>query len=208
MTDRTRTAGYLRRLLPLLVLGLILAFFYAGFELKDARLLPSALVGQSFPAFSLPRLHDGDVLATERDLIGAVSLVNVWATWCPSCAAEHSTLSDIVRTTGIVLIGINYKDDAAKARQWLRERGDPYRFHIVDASGDLGVELGVYGAPETFVVDADGVVRHRFVGEVTERVWREELSPVVESLGGVDATHAEGPDAAMKDAAMNVGAGM
>ena len=161
---------------------ILAGILYLGFTLRDPTLLPSALVGQPFPEFDLPTLGDPPGRATRADVAGDVRLVNVWATWCPTCLAEHGELMRIRRATGLSIIGVNYKDDSAEARAWLARHGDPYDFNVVDAAGDLGVDLGVYGAPETFLVDAGGTIRYKRVGEVNRRVWKEEIAPAVAAL--------------------------
>ena len=170
-----------KRLLPLAVFAALAATLYLGFSLRDPHLLPSALLDKPVPEFDLPTL-DGARRTSRADLLGAPRLVNVWATWCPTCLAEHGELVRIRAETGLSIVGINYKDDAAEAVAWLNRHGDPYDFNIVDADGDLGVELGVYGAPETFLVDARGVVRYKHVGAVTAAVWRDELAPALRAL--------------------------
>ena len=172
-----------KRLLPLAVFAALAAILYLGFSLRDPHLLPSALLDKPVPQFDLPTLGDAR-RASRADLIGAPRLVNVWATWCPTCLAEHGELLRIRAETGLSIVGINYKDDAAEAIAWLNRYGDPYDFNIVDANGDLGVNLGVYGAPETFLVDAEGVVRYKHVGAVTAAVWRDELAPALRALAG------------------------
>ena len=169
------------RILPLAGFALLATLLYLGFSLKDPTLLPSALIGQPFPRFQLPLLH-GEGEATETRLRGAPKLVNVWATWCPTCLAEHGELLRIGRETGLAIVGINYKDDVAKARAWLARHGNPYEFNVVDANGDLGVDLGVYGAPETFLIDAAGIIRHKRVGEVNRQVWEAEIEPALRRL--------------------------
>jgi cytochrome c biogenesis protein CcmG/thiol:disulfide interchange protein DsbE len=104
----------------------------------------------------------------------------VWATWCPTCAAEHAELMTIAERTGLPIVGINYKDDPAKARRWLAQYGDPYVLNLVDANGLIGVELGVYGAPESFLVDAEGTIVYKRVGEITPRIWQDEIVPHLE----------------------------
>ena len=169
-------------IVPLAVFVGIVLLLYAGFGLGRADLLPSALLDKPFPDFSLPTLAGEPAHRSREDLLGEVRLVNVWATWCPTCAAEHDELARITTETGIGIVGINYKDDPNAARAWLAERGDPYLFHIVDSSGDLGVNLGVYGAPETFVLDAEGIIRFKQVGAVTAETWRDSMGPMVASL--------------------------
>ena len=152
---------------------------------KDPTELPSALVGEPFPAFNLPSLMAEQQCVTEQDFKGDVVLVNVWATWCFACRIEHPMLNEL-SAKGVKIIGLNYKDQRAEAKEWLAERGNPYQFNIFDAQGQLGIDLGVYGAPETFLVDASGIVRHRRVGVVDERVWNTEFRALYEQLNGSD----------------------
>ena len=166
---------------PLAGFAALAVVLYLGFSLRDPHLLPSALLDQPFPAFELPVLGSTGRRATRADLQGEVRLVNVWATWCPTCLAEHGQLKRI-RQTGLSVVGINYKDDSAEAIAWLARYGDPYAFSVVDADGDLGVDLGVYGAPETFLLDAEGVIRYKHVGAVDEAIWGDEIAPAIEAI--------------------------
>ena len=177
---------------PLGAFIVLVALLYAGFYLNDPHDLPSALIGKPFPAFDLPGLTGGDTRFTAADLRGRVVLVNVWATWCPTCRAEHEELLRIRTESGVPIIGINYKDDPDKARLWLQRLGDPYEFNIVDKDGQLGVELGVYGAPETFLVDASGRIVYKRVGEVNRSVWEREIKPRVDALANAAAGAARG----------------
>lgn len=152
---------------------------------KDPTELPSALVGEPFPAFNLPSLKDEQSTLTEQDLKGDVLLVNVWATWCFACRIEHPMLNKLSQQ-GVKIVGLNYKDQRAGAVAWLVERGNPYQFNIFDAQGSLGIDLGVYGAPETYLVDAEGIIRHRRVGVVDERVWNAEFRVLFEQLTGAE----------------------
>ena len=152
---------------------------------KDPTELPSALVGEPFPAFNLPSLDDEQSTFTEQDLKGDVLLVNVWATWCFACRIEHPMLNELSQQ-GVKIVGLNYKDQRAGAKAWLVERGNPYQFNIFDAQGSLGIDLGVYGAPETYLVDAEGIIRHRRVGVVDERVWNAEFRALYEQLTGAE----------------------
>ncbi len=171
-------------LLPLFLFLVLGGFLLRGLQL-DPQAMPSALIDQPFPEFDLPVL--GAQERTRRDLVtGEVALFNVWATWCASCRVEHPFFMELARR-GVPIYGINYKDVDAGALQWLEELGDPYRLSIVDAEGSLGLDLGVYGAPETYVVDSEGIIRFRHVGVVDERVWREVLEPIVQELRGVDS---------------------
>lgn len=165
----------LKLFLPLLAFAVLSIFLFRGLWL-DPREMPSALVGRPVPAFSLPRLgEDGEV--SQADLAGQVGLLNVWATWCPSCRVEHPYLVQLAER-GVPVYGLNYKDDDAAALRWLEQLGDPYRFNIADREGTLGLDLGVYGAPETYLVDATGVIRYRHVGVVDDNVWRTILEPL------------------------------
>jgi len=175
-----------RLFVPLALFVLIVGFLYAGFSLEDPHRLPSALVGHPFPQFDLPLLADTNERATTERLVGRTVLVNVWATWCPTCKAEHGELMRIHEETGLPIIGINYKDKPAAARDWLIRYGDPYEFNIVDADGRLGVDLGVYGAPESFLVDRDGTIVYKRVGEVNRRIWHQEMKPLLTQLEARD----------------------
>lgn len=164
---------------PVGVFLLVVGVGYVGFSLNDPHELPSALLGKPFPAFQAPLLADPDRTVARDDLLGEPVLVNVWATWCPTCKAEHDELLRIRRNTGLRIVGVNYKDDAAEARRWLQAYGNPYDMVIQDPDGSLGVELGVYGAPESFLLNADGVILYKRVGDINPRIWRDELGPLV-----------------------------
>ncbi len=166
--------------IPLIIFMVLAAFFWKGLSL-DPTAMPSALLDKPVPAFSLGTVNDEQRQVTQDDLKGKVSLLNVWATWCISCRQEHPYLLAIAEQ-GIPIYGVNYKDDVIKARQWLKDLEDPYQFSIVDADGRLGIDLGVFGAPETYVVDKLGVIRYKHVGVVSDKVWTETLLPIVESL--------------------------
>jgi cytochrome c biogenesis protein CcmG/thiol:disulfide interchange protein DsbE len=167
-------------LLPLALFLIIAVLLYRGLFLDPTR-LPSALIGKSFPAFTLPALDDPSRMLTRENIKGRPALVNVWATWCPSCRQEHPVLTQL-SDQGVVIYGINYKDDPDAAKQWLRNLHNPYRLNIEDAAGTLGLNLGVYGAPETFFIDAQGIIRYRYVGIIDRRVWQEELAPIYDKL--------------------------
>ncbi len=150
---------------------------------NDPSLLPSALLDQPLPTFEAASLDDPRRLITTNDLKGEVALLNVWATWCPTCRAEHEMLNGLA-DEGIIIYGVNYKDEPGKARGWLATLGNPYRFNINDQAGQLGIDLGVYGAPETFLLDAEGVIRYRHVGAIDERVWRRDFEPRIKAIEG------------------------
>jgi len=175
----------LKLFVPLLLFAVLAIFLFRGLAL-DPRELPSALIDRPLPEFNLPALGE-DRNLSKADVVGQVSLFNVWATWCISCRVEHPYLQRLA-DAGVSIYGINYKDEDAAAIRWLQELGNPYRTNIVDTQGTLGLDLGVYGAPETYLVDADGVIRYRHVGVVNERVWKGILAPLYLEFGGKIAT--------------------
>jgi len=167
---------------PLVVFAILSLFLLKGLD-RDPTELPSALVGEPFPSFTLPSLANDQEILSERDLDSQVVLVNVWATWCFACRIEHPMLNQLA-AEGIAIIGLNYKDQDQQAIQWLKQKGNPYVFNIVDAQGSLGFDLGVTGAPETYLVDAQGIIRYRRVGVVDQRVWDDEMSSLYQQLVG------------------------
>jgi len=169
----------LKLFLPLILFTLLAMALFRGLSL-DPTAMPSALIDRPLPAFTLPALGD-DSRLSQANLQGQVALLNVWATWCVSCRVEHPYLKQLA-DQGIPIFGLNYKDDDQQALRWLSELGNPYRATIADREGTLGLDLGVYGAPETYLLDANGVVRYRHVGVVDEAVWRDTLEPMYTSL--------------------------
>jgi cytochrome c biogenesis protein CcmG/thiol:disulfide interchange protein DsbE len=169
----------LKLFLPLVLFAALALFLFRGLELNP-RELPSALIDRPLPAFSLPALGEERLLSRD-DVTGRAALLNVWATWCVSCRMEHPFLRQLAER-GVPIYGINYKDDDAAARRWLEELGDPYLANVADREGSLGLDLGVYGAPETYLLDAAGVIRYRHVGVVDERVWQGTLGPLYDEL--------------------------
>ena len=165
--------------LPLFLFALLAMFLFRGLFL-DPTEMPSALIDRPLPTFSLPTLG-GDRQLSRDDVTGEVALLNVWATWCVSCRVEHPYLKQLA-DAGIPIYGLNYKDTDSAAQRWLQELGNPYRLNIADREGTLGVDLGVYGAPETYLLDASGVVRYRHVGVVDEQVWETVLKPLYREL--------------------------
>ncbi|MGN5517592.1 DsbE family thiol:disulfide interchange protein [Halopseudomonas sp. Lyrl_26] len=176
-------------LIPLILFlglaGLFLKTLYDKKNLQDLAIdpsaLPSALIGKPVPAFALPSLDEPGRTLTEQDFRGEVALVNVWATWCPTCRAEHAMFNKLA-SQGVTIHGVNYKDNSEAARRWLEELGNPYQLNVEDPQGSLGINLGVYGAPETFLIDADGVIHYKYIGAVDERVWADQLGPRYQAL--------------------------
>ena len=169
------------------ILAIPLVVFLAGVVFllypalyKDPSELPSALIDKPFPEFSL-RDVQSDKVITRADLLGKPALVNVWGTWCVACRVEHPVLNKLAQQ-GVVIYGINYKDVNADALKWLKDFHNPYQLNIRDDEGSLGLNLGVYGAPETFLIDSKGIIRHKFVGVVDETVWREQLAGLYQGL--------------------------
>ncbi|MEM9620990.1 MAG: DsbE family thiol:disulfide interchange protein [Pseudomonadota bacterium] len=178
--------------IPLGVFLLILLVGYLGFSLDKRNELPSALLGNSFPTFDAADLFAPQTRVTREDIVGRPALVNVWATWCPTCKAEHEELMRIASISDVYLVGLNYKDDRHLALQWLADYGNPYDRVIVDPDGSLGVELGVYGAPETFLLNGAGEVVYKRVGDVNRRIWDDEIAPRLAHMGMTVAHQASG----------------
>lgn len=169
----------LKLFLPLIVFAILAIFLMRGLKL-DPNAMPSALLDKPWPAFLLPTLETNSSV-TEKNLQGQKALVNVWATWCTTCRIEHPFLMQLAQN-GIQIVGINYKDNREDAARWLQEKGNPFRFTVVDADGKLGLDLGVFGAPETYFIDAKGVIRYKHIGDLNERVWNDKLKSVWNSL--------------------------
>ncbi|MDP2243886.1 DsbE family thiol:disulfide interchange protein [Pseudomonas sp.] len=166
-------------LLPLAAFLVLAGFLYKGLYL-DSRDIGSTMIGKPLPEFALPSLEEPSRTLGTADFEGP-ALVNVWATWCPTCRAEHEMLNFLAEQ-GVAVYGINYKDNGDAARRWLIELGNPYRFNVEDPKGSLGINLGVYGAPETFLIDKNGTIRHKYVGAIDETVWRQQLAPLYREL--------------------------
>ncbi len=171
----------LRFTLPV-VLFLILVIVLALGLSKDPSLVPSPLVGKPAPEFSLPRLRTPDQNLSLAELRGSVSLLNVWATWCAGCRQEHDMLLEIAATGIVSIYGLNWKDNRKDALRWLRVLGDPYIANAVDDQGEVCIDYGVYGAPETFVLAPDGRVAYKHVGPITREIWEQTLRPLIAGL--------------------------
>jgi len=169
--------------IPLFLFFALGVLLWRGLQLDPSE-LPSALIDKPMPSFSLSSLDKAENILTEADVkFGEPVLLNVWATWCPSCKAEHAQLNRIATEEGVKIVGVNYKDEREKAKVWLERYLDPYVLNIYDEKGSLGLDLGVYGAPETYVLDGNGVIRYKHVGVVDEKVW-QQLKGVIASLKG------------------------
>ncbi|NMP30264.1 DsbE family thiol:disulfide interchange protein [Thalassotalea sp. M1531] len=173
--------GKIIRFLPLIVFIALGVVLYRGLFLKPQE-LPSALVGKPVPEFTLTGLKDGDRTLTSVGQKGDIKLLNVWATWCPSCRYEHPYLLDLAKSDQFKLYGLNYKDERDLAIKWLEDLADPYQYSIFDPNGRLGLDLGVYAAPETFVIDHNGIIRKRFAGPIDGKVWQKEFAPLIKTI--------------------------
>lgn len=177
MTKPWRIALYAVPLLVFLVLAILL-----GSRLgTDPTELPSARIGKPVPEFRLSSLKEPERMLSADDLKGQVTILNVWATWCISCQVEHPVLMQL-QAMGVPIVGVNYKDYRESALQYLALHGDPFRFSVFDEKGDLGLDLGVYGAPETYLLDETGHIRYRFVGVLDPQNWERVLKPRYEAL--------------------------
>lgn len=170
-----------KRMLPLVVFAILVVFLWKGLG-KNPSVVPSALVGKPVPSFDYPTLMNPSQDVTNKLFLGHVSLLNVWATWCITCKAEHGQLMEIARSGVVNIYGLNYKDDRAKAVKWLKTEGDPFKKVIYDPKGNLAINLGVYGTPETFVIDKKGIIRDKVIGPISPQVWQDRLLPEIKKL--------------------------
>ena len=164
-------------LLGLLFYGVLVS------DRADREALPSPLIGKPAPEFSLPVLHEPGRLVSSQDLRGQPYLLNVWGSWCPACRVEHPVLTRFAETQRLRVIGSNWKDEHADAMRWLEQFGNPYWLVLVDYDGRKAIDWGIYGAPETFLVDAEGVVRWKHVGPVDDAIIANDLLPALDALG-------------------------
>lgn len=175
----------MRKLLYLtpVLLGLILGglFLYVLLVDLDTETIPTPLLNQSMPEFSLPTVQDSEQVVTKSDLDGEAYLLNVWATWCITCKIEHPFLNKLSQE-GVLVIGLDYKDTREEATKWLRQFGNPYRLNLFDEEGTLGFNLGVTGAPETFFIRPDGTVAYKHIGAINQNNWDQELKAIYDEL--------------------------
>ena len=175
----------LNRWLPLVLFGAIAALLAAGVWLSrnpDRQALPSPLIGKPAPAFSLPVLHEPGRLVTSRELRGAPYLLNVWGSWCPECRVEHPVITRFAETKRVRVIGYNWKDEHADALRWLEQFNNPYWLVLVDYDSKYAIDWGIYGAPETYLVDGKGIIRWKHVGAMTDAVVAAQLLPVLRQV--------------------------
>jgi len=170
-----------RFLWPLGIFVLLVAFLAVGLTLNP-REVPSPLVGKPAPAFELPVLQQPDKRFSPADMRGKVWLLNVWASWCDTCRDEHPLLVALQKKNVLPILGLNYKDKDEEARRWLKQFGDPYQFSVVDAEGRIGIDYGVYGVPETYLIDAEGVIRLKQIGALTPAILEQKILPLALAL--------------------------
>jgi cytochrome c biogenesis protein CcmG, thiol:disulfide interchange protein DsbE len=169
---RIWVVGIFIALVTLLAIGLTL----------NPREVPSPLIGKPAPAFELPLLHEPDKRFSQKDMLGRVWILNVWASWCPPCLIEHPIVSELARSGLAPVVGLNYKDAREDALPWLSRNGDPYKISVQDAAGRIAIDYGVYGVPETYVIDRDGVIRFKHVGPLTPEVAERRIRPLLKEL--------------------------
>ncbi len=172
-----------RYLVPLVIFLVLVGFLAVGLRLNP-REVPSPLIDRSAPAFNLPSVRDPERTVGLADLKQQVSLFNVWASWCVSCRQEHPLLVELSRRDVVPIYGLNYKDSRSDALRWLNSLGDPYQASAFDEDGRVGIDWGVYGVPETFVVDRNGIIRHKHTGPISVDDWKNTLLPMIRQLQG------------------------
>jgi cytochrome c biogenesis protein CcmG, thiol:disulfide interchange protein DsbE len=175
-------------ILPLALFGVLVVFLLRGLDLNP-REVPSPLIGKPAPEFALPRLDDPAQQLGRQDLMGQVWMLNVWASWCVACREEHPILVEFAKRKVVPIYGLNYKDGREDAQRWLARFGNPYTASISDTQGKVGIDFGVYGVPETFVVDKRGVIRFKQIGPVTPDVLRDRIEPLLKQLQAENAVN-------------------
>jgi cytochrome c biogenesis protein CcmG/thiol:disulfide interchange protein DsbE len=169
------------RFWPFLAFVVLAIFLFIGLGLNPHE-VPSPLINKPAPAFILPQLHDTSKRFSSQDMKGQVWLLNVWASWCVSCREEHPVLMSLARQNIVPIYGLDYKDKNDDGEAWLRNGGDPYTLVVTDADGRVGIDYGVYGVPETYVIDKQGVIRYKQIGAVTHQSLQEKILPLIAEL--------------------------
>jgi cytochrome c biogenesis protein CcmG/thiol:disulfide interchange protein DsbE len=172
-----------RYILPLIAVSGLIVFLVVGLTRGDPRALPSPFIGKPAPEFELPTLKDPATTIGSKDLAGNIALVNVWATWCVGCRAEHPFLLELAEEGNLPIYGINWRDTRPEALRWIERLGDPYIASGFDGTGRVGIDWGVYGAPETFLVSADGTVLHKHLGPLDRSAWERDFIPLIRDEG-------------------------
>lgn len=171
----------MKRIVPLLLFFALVVALGVGLT-RDPRLLPSEMIDRPFPSFELTELYDETVTVTEAQLQGQVTLVNVFGSWCVACVQEHPMLVKLARDENVYILGVDWRDTREKGQAWLRRYGNPYALTIFDADSLLAIDLGITGAPESFLVDKKGQIRYKHVGIINDQVWNEILKPMIETF--------------------------
>ena len=174
---------FVKFLIPLVLFGVLVGFFWKGLYL-DPREVPSPLIDKPAPEFALTRLDQPEQTIRRADMLGKVWMLNVWASWCESCRDEHPYLVEFAKLKALPIYGLDYKDQREPAQAWLAERGNPYDASLFDANGRVGIDFGVYGVPETFVIDKQGVIRFKQIGALTPEVLNGKVLPLLRKLNG------------------------
>ena len=172
---------HVRYLVPMGILLVLLYFLRAGLSLNPKE-VPSPLIGKPAPEFSLPRLDQPEQRISRADMVGQVWVLNVWASWCVACRQEHPLLVQYAKQSKVPIYGLNYKDERAAGMKWLADFGNPYAASISDRDGRVGIDFGVYGVPETFVIDREGIIRYKQIGPLTPEVLRNTIEPLLKQL--------------------------
>jgi cytochrome c biogenesis protein CcmG/thiol:disulfide interchange protein DsbE len=169
--------------IPFLIFAALVAFFAIGLT-RDPREVPSPFIDKPAPAFRLEQLHEPKAAFAPEDMKGKVWMLNVWASWCVSCRVEHPLLVDLAKKNVVPIVGLNYKDRREDGIGWLKKFGDPYALSVWDIDGRVGIDYGVYGVPETFLIDKEGVIRHKQIGPVTPEALEKKILPLIRKLQG------------------------
>ena len=170
-----------RFLVPLAIFGILVGFLFVGLGLNP-REVPSPLINKPAPHFELPQLHEPGKTFSQKDMLGKVWLLNVWASWCAACREEHPVVTELAKSGVAPIYGLNYKDKREDGLAWLRQFGDPYRLSVFDIQGRVGIDYGVYGVPETYVIDKRGVIRYKRIGPLTPDIVKQKILPLVDEL--------------------------
>lgn len=170
-----------KTLIPLAIFIVLLVFLAIGLT-RDPSVIPSPLIGKPAPLFNAPHLQSADQTFSPKDMLGKVWLLNTWASWCVACRQEHPILVEFAKTKTIPVVGLNYKDKEADGLKWLARYGDPYDLTVTDKDGRIGIDFGVYGVPESFLIDKNGIIRYKQIGPITNEALRDKIIPLIREL--------------------------
>lgn len=170
-----------KALIPLVIFIVLVVFLAIGLT-RDPREIPSPLINKQAPSFTAPLLHTPEKIFSDKDMLGQVWLLNTWASWCVACRQEHPILVEFAKTKTLPVIGLDYKDKNADGLKWLARYGNPYDLSISDLDGRIGIDFGVYGVPESFLIDKAGVIRYKQIGPITEEALRDKIIPLIREL--------------------------